>query len=39
MTRLHEVDLTEDGERFRVAVYELTVDAWRAGAPERAAVR
>lgn len=39
MTRLHEVDLTEDGERFRVAVYELTVDAWRAGAPDPVGAR
>ena len=29
MARLHEVDLTEDGERFRVAVYGLTAAAWR----------
>ena len=30
MRRLHEVDLTEDGERFRVALHELTRDDWRA---------
>lgn len=29
MRRIHEVDLTEDGERFRVAVHELTVETWR----------
>ncbi len=29
MRRLHEVDLNEDGHRFRVAVHELTVDDWR----------
>ena len=30
MRRIHEVDLTEGGERFRVAVHELTIDDWRA---------
>lgn len=30
MSRLHEVDLTEGGERFRVAVYELRVATWTA---------
>ncbi len=33
MSRLHEVDLTEDGRRFRVAVYELTAEERPATAP------